>query len=102
MSRRPNPITTFEVTPSTINGQPTNTAGIFTSVYSVIGGSLETNYTENLEGDVIARNGNVLTLANSTLAGATVPLAQAYFQYLPSSTANSTAQNECFDRLERL
>ena len=86
--------TTFEVTPSTINasGQPTNTAGIFTSVYSVIGGSLETNYTENLEGDVIARNGNVLTLANSTLAGATVPLAQAYFQYLPSSTANPTAQ----------
>ena len=86
--------TTFEVTPSTINasGQPTNTAGIFTSIYTVIGGSLETNYTEHLEGDVIARNGNVLTLVNSTLAGATVALAQGYFQYLPSSSTNPTAQ----------
>jgi hypothetical protein len=54
----------------------------------VIGGSLETNYTENLEGDVIARNGNVLTLTNSTLAGATCQLPQGYFEYITSTSAN--------------
>jgi hypothetical protein len=87
---------TFEVTPSTINasGQPTGTAGIFTSVYSVIGGTLETNYTENLEGDVIARNGNILTMANSTVAGATVQLSQIYFEYVPTSSTNPTAQTQ--------
>ena len=88
--------TTFEVTPSTKNaaGQPTGTAGIFTPVYSVIGGTLETTYTENLEGDVIARNGNVLTMTNSTVAGATVSLPQGYFEYIPSSSTNPTAQTQ--------
>ncbi len=82
--------TTFEVTPSTINvsGQPTNTAGKFIALYSVMGGSLETNYTENVEGDVIARTGNTLTLANSTLAGAQLQLQELYFQYIPASTTN--------------
>ena len=88
--------TTFEVTPSSNNGsgQPTGTAGIFSSVYSVVGGTVETNYTENLEGDVIARNGTILTMANSTVAGATVNLSQGYFEYVPASSTNPTAQTQ--------
>ena len=87
--------TRFAVTPSTLNaqGQPTNTAGIFTSVYSVIGGSLETNYTNNIEGDVIARTGNTLTLTNATLAGigADVQLSPVgYFLYITSSASSPT------------
>jgi hypothetical protein len=84
--------TTFEVTPSTQNqqGQPTGTAGKFNSLYVVAGGSLETNYTEHLTGDVIARDGNTLTLTNATVAGATVALVQGYFEYLNGAPAGNT------------
>jgi hypothetical protein len=76
--------TRFEATASTNNdlGQPTGTAGIFNSLYVVAGGSLETNYTEHMNGEVVARSGNLLTLKNATLAGATVSLTEGYFQYL--------------------
>jgi len=87
---------TFEVTPSTQNqqGQPTGTAGIFHSLYVVAGGSLETNYTEHLTGEVTARTatstGATLTLTNATVAGATVALDQGYFQYLSGAPAGGT------------
>jgi len=83
---------TFEVTPSTENaqGQPTGTAGIFNSLYVVAGGSLETNYTEHLNGEVIKRDGNILTLTNATVAGATVALNQGYFDYLNGAPAGDT------------
>jgi hypothetical protein len=42
-------------------------AGTFYPVYVVAGSTLEDNYTEGLSGDVIARNGNTLTLRGSTL-----------------------------------
>jgi len=76
--------TNFQVTPSTNNaqGQPTGTAGIFHTIYMVAGGSLETNYTENMTGEVIARNGNTLTLTNAILAGGQYSLSQGYFEYL--------------------
>jgi hypothetical protein len=79
--------TNFQVTPSSNNaqGQPTGTAGIFHTLYMVGGGSLETNYTENMTGEVIARSGNTLTLTNVILAGAIVALYQGYFEYLPST-----------------
>jgi hypothetical protein len=54
--------TTYEPTPT-----PTATAGIFHPVYVVAGGTLEDVYTQGLEGDVIARSGNTLTLQGSTL-----------------------------------
>ncbi len=51
--------------------QPTSTpsavAGIFTPAYVIAGSTLEDFYTYGLEGDVIARNGNVLTLRGATL-----------------------------------
>jgi len=56
--------TTFE--PTTTPAAGIN-AGIFTSVYVVAGGSLEDFFTYGLEGDVIARSGNVLTLRGATL-----------------------------------
>lgn len=79
--------TNFQVTPSSNNaqGQPTGTAGIFRTIYMVGGGSLETNYTENMTGEVIARDGNTLTLTNATLAGTTLSLSQGYFEYLPDT-----------------
>src|ERR1019366_7640649 len=46
---------------------PTATAGIFTALYVIAGSTLEDVYTQGLEGDVIARNGNTLTLQGSTL-----------------------------------
>ncbi|MGA2191141.1 MAG: hypothetical protein ABSH33_21700, partial [Steroidobacteraceae bacterium] len=46
---------------------PTATAGIFTALYVIAGSTLEDVYTQGLEGDVVARNGNVLTLQGSTL-----------------------------------
>jgi len=61
-------------------------AGIFQSLYVVAGDSLETNYTENVTGEVSARNGNTLTLINSTLAGATVALSEGYFEYVDTPT----------------
>lgn len=55
---------TFEPTPT----PATNViAGIFHSVYVVAGSTLEDFYTEGIEGDVIARSGNTLTLRGGTL-----------------------------------
>ena len=56
--------TTFEPTTTPAAGV---TAGIFHSVYVVAGGTLEDFFTSGLEGDVIARSGNVLTLRGATL-----------------------------------
>jgi hypothetical protein len=72
------------------NWYPTKTndaaAGIFNSLYVVAGDSLETDYTENVTGEVSARNGNTLTLIDSTLAGATVALSEGYFEYVDVPT----------------
>ncbi len=46
---------------------PTATAGKFNALYLIAGSTLEDVYTQGLEGDVIARNGNTLTLQGSTL-----------------------------------
>jgi hypothetical protein len=46
---------------------PSTTAGVFNSAYVVAGSTLEDYYTQGLEGDVIARSGNTLTLRGSTL-----------------------------------
>lgn len=43
------------------------TAGIFNSTFVLAGSTLEDFYTQGLEGDVIARSGNTLTLRSSTL-----------------------------------
>lgn len=56
--------TTFQPMPT---NAPSITAGIFHSVYVVAGSTLEDFYTYGLEGDVIARNGNVLTVRGGTL-----------------------------------
>ena len=56
--------TTFE---PTLTGAATITAGIFHPVYVVAGGTLEDFFTDGLEGDVIARNANVLTVRGATL-----------------------------------
>jgi hypothetical protein len=56
--------TTFEPTP-TLN--PSVTAGKFNPTYVIGGSTLEDYYTQGLEGDVIARNGNTVTLLGSTL-----------------------------------
>jgi hypothetical protein len=50
---------TFEPTPTPAAGV---IAGIFHSVYVIAGSTLEDFYTEGIEGDVIARSGNTLTL----------------------------------------
>ncbi len=57
--------TTFEPMPTTAAGI---NAGIFHSVYVVAGGTLEDFFTEGLEGDVIARSGNILTVRGATLS----------------------------------
>jgi hypothetical protein len=56
--------TTFEPTPSPGTGI---IAGSFRPVYVIAGGTLEDFFTSGLEGDVIARNGNVLTVRGGTL-----------------------------------
>ncbi|MEP6547129.1 MAG: hypothetical protein ABJD53_06655 [Gammaproteobacteria bacterium] len=56
--------TTFEPTP-TLN--PAVTAGKFNSHYVVAGSTLEDFYTQGIEGDVIKRSGNTLTLRGATL-----------------------------------
>jgi hypothetical protein len=56
--------TTFEPTPTPAAGV---NAGIFHAVYVVAGGTLEDFFTDGLEGDVIARSGNVLTVRGGTL-----------------------------------
>ncbi len=56
---------TFEPTPT----PATNViAGIFHAAYVVAGSTLEDFYTEGIEGDVIARSGNTLTLRGGTLS----------------------------------
>ena len=54
--------TTFQPTAT-----PSATAGIFHALYVVAGSTLEDVYTFGLEGDVVARSGNTLTLQGSTL-----------------------------------
>ncbi len=56
--------TTFEPTPTPAAGV---NAGIFHAVYVVAGGTLEDFFTEGLEGDVIARSGNTLTVRGGLL-----------------------------------
>jgi hypothetical protein len=56
--------TTYEPT-TTLNASVT--AGKFNSTFVVAGSTLEDFYTQGLEGDVIARSGNTLTLLGSTL-----------------------------------
>ncbi|HXA36832.1 MAG TPA: DUF4382 domain-containing protein [Steroidobacteraceae bacterium] len=53
---------TYEPTPT-----PSATAGKFSSTYVVAGSTLEDFYTQGLEGDVVARTGNTLSLRGSTL-----------------------------------
>lgn len=55
---------TFEPTPTPAANV---IAGIFHSKYVVAGSTLEDFYTEGIEGDVIARSGNTLTLRGGTL-----------------------------------
>jgi hypothetical protein len=56
--------TTFEPTPTNAAGI---TAGIFHPTYVIAGSTLEDFYTNGLEGDVIARSGNTLTVRGATL-----------------------------------
>ncbi len=56
--------TTFEPTPTQ---NPAVTAGKFNSHYVIAGSTLEDFYTQGLEGDVIKRSGNTLTLRGATL-----------------------------------
>jgi hypothetical protein len=56
--------TTYQPTP-TLNASVT--AGKFNSTYVIAGSTLEDYYTQGLEGDVIARSGNTLTLLGATL-----------------------------------
>jgi hypothetical protein len=59
------------VTEAFVTLQPTATpsaiAGIFHPIYVVAGSTVEDEYTEGIEGDVIARTGNTLTLRGATL-----------------------------------
>lgn len=55
---------TFEPTATLYAGI---TAGKFNSTYVIAGSTLEDFYTDGMEGDVIARSGNVLTLRGATL-----------------------------------
>ena len=45
---------------------PSATAGIFTPIYVVAGSTLEDFYTQGIEGEVIARSGDTLTIRGST------------------------------------
>lgn len=56
--------TTFQPDYNPTNGA---TAGRFNLVYAVAGSTLEDIYTEGVSGDVIARDGNTVTLLGSTL-----------------------------------
>ncbi len=74
--------TTFQ--PSTT---PTGTAGLFNSVYVLAGTSVETFYTQNLVGTVIARTGNTLTVRGGLVWGSTLSFPTGYVKY---ETADST------------
>jgi hypothetical protein len=65
--------TTFE---PTTTPAPGINAGIFHAVYVVAGGTLEDFFTYGLEGDVIARNGNTITLRGATLFANAAQLVQ--------------------------
>jgi hypothetical protein len=69
--------TTYLPTPT-----PSTTAGKFNSTYVVAGSTLEDFYTQGLEGDVIARSGNTLTLV-----GATVQLNNGVSSYINTPNA---------------
>jgi hypothetical protein len=56
--------TTFQTDYNALNGA---TAGRFNLAYVVAGSTLEDIYTEGVSGDVIARDGNTVTLLGSTL-----------------------------------
>lgn len=58
---------TAAYTTFTPTATPNAIAGVFTPVYVIAGSTLEDYYTEGLEGEVIARSGNTLTLRNATL-----------------------------------
>jgi hypothetical protein len=62
--------TTLQPTPT-----PSAVAGIFHPIYVVAGSTLEDQYTEGIEGDVIARTGNTLTLRGATLFENTAEIA---------------------------
>jgi len=55
--------TTYTPTPT-----PTATAGKYYAKYVIAGSTLEDIYTQGIEGDVIARNGDTLTLRGATLS----------------------------------
>jgi sulfur transfer complex TusBCD TusB component (DsrH family) len=46
---------------------PSATAGKFNTTFVLAGSTLEDYYTQGIEGDIIARSGNILTLRGSTL-----------------------------------
>jgi hypothetical protein len=80
--------TTFEPTTT-----PTATAGKFHAKYVIAGSTLEDVYTSGLEGDVIARTGNTLTVRNSTLQLYTAGTTGTSFYCVPggsSSICNTT------------
>jgi hypothetical protein len=56
--------TTFQPTPTLAAGI---NAGVFNPVYVVAGGTLEDFFTDGIEGDVIARSGNTLTVRGGLL-----------------------------------
>ena len=66
--------TTFEPTPTPATGV---SAGVFHSKYVVAGSTLEDFFTYGLEGDVIARSGNTLTLRGATLFANAAQLIQS-------------------------
>ncbi|HVC01771.1 MAG TPA: hypothetical protein VND80_06160 [Steroidobacteraceae bacterium] len=68
--------TTFEPTTT-----PTGVAGKFNAVYVIAGSSLESFYTQNLTGTVIARSGNTLTVRGGTIWGSTLSFPTGYAQY---------------------
>ena len=57
---------------------PSATAALFCTVYMIGGSTLEDFYTFGLEGDVIARNGNTLTVRGPTLAETSNEVTQFY------------------------
>jgi hypothetical protein len=73
----------YEPTATTI---PTITAAKFNTQYVVAGSSLEDIYTAGVEGQVIARNGNTLTVRNVTLTDPGGALTNALGSYSPLST----------------
>lgn len=59
----------------------TGYAGKFNSVYVIAGTSLQSEFTENLTGDVIARSGNTLTVRGCTIYGQLISESEGYFGF---------------------